>query len=921
MLKSLLRLSLLCMGVGFSLNAVVTDMDRAARQEILQSIRGRVYTQVLPNGMTVICYCTPNTNKVVVGALVGVGCRHEDSDEWGIAHILEHMWFKGTPSRPEGFQDELFKRFGIVFGRDANAHTWYDHTYYYAISDTENWRTFGDVYADCLQNLALTPSSLTSELGAVSQEVKLSGYDQASLDFMDFLPFNHPYSHSGIGYKEEIFTYSPEQVRHFYEKYYTPDRITFMVCGNVDPTSVFEYAASAFANFNRPNTVVEKSSVASLPFYAGFSTVTKTLYHSKLDRAYNYVWLGAPQNTLDAVSLEGIVFALGKRLEQRLIDKEGHCFEVDCGNWSFDHTGMVMIKLNPKENSYDVDYDSIIAAEIADIAAHGLRVEEMDALYQNNLNDLTAAAENPAVFIRKLAFSSVIHTDVFTQYCVYNELLQRVSQDTIKKAAATYLRPVLMSKEIRLPIPASEKESWKELQQAVVDHDRALLASRTRTDEIPASDTAPLPEPTPLAERPVLNFVPLTLSNGMVVHFRKETVSPRSVFLLLIKDDEEVALSMAADRKSFAKSIWDSVLLHGAGSYSKKEFDDLCDSLGIRIGGIQAPINPSKPASVMGLELSALNYNFEEGLRLLRLAVDEPHLPEEILARKRAEACEAILNAKNDLAYRLNDYLITTLYKDCAWRFGEEESLKNTAGVTMDDIRAVVSLLRDPSRVVGVLSGNMEVAQAQMLMEKHFGSLAGRSDVATNLVAVPALDEVVSGHVEVSNESSFVVGLRMTCVDSEDTAALSVLNRHVSKIFWDIRERTGLFYAGFGEVFNGTDILPGRIRLIAVSVPGNVAATMAELQGVVSAIYQQEIGDQLVQNLKEEFLHESNKYTYTPLSVSREAAKAIESSRPLDYARQFERRIAAVTTEQVNAVIKKYFNPATWSFITVGQTI
>lgn len=917
MIKKLLGLGLFFASIGTAVIAV-TDADRAARQAILQSIRNRVYIQTLPNGMTVICYCTPNTNKVAVGALVGVGCRHEQADEWGIAHILEHMWFKGTPSRPEGFQDSLFKRHGIVFGRDANAHTWYDHTYYYTISDTENWRVFGDVYVDCLQNLALTPASLTSELGAVSQEVKLSAYDQTSLDFMDFLPFNHPYSHSGIGYKEEIFTYTPEQVHRFYEKYYTPDRITFMVCGNVDPTSVFSYAATAFAGFNRLNTVVEKPAVTSLPFYAGFSTVTKTVYHSQLDRIYSYVWLGAPQNTVDAAALEYIAFALERRLNQNLVDKQGHCLAVECKNYPFDHAGQFMIRLKPKVSAYDFDYDAIIAAEIADITANGLRDDEMAAIYQYSLDDLTAAAENPTVLIRRLAFSACIHTDIFTQYCMQDELLQQVSPDAIKNAAYTYLRPILMGKEIKLPIPDSERAAWQELQKAVVAYDQALLATRTRTDVAPVITGVALPEAEPLADRPALEFVPLILSNGMIVYFRQEPVSPRCAFSLLINNDEAVALSVDANRKAFAKSNWDTLLLHGTDMHSKKEFDDLCDSLGIKITGIQS-YSSQRPLSVAGLELVSLGYHFEEGLQLLRLALDKPQLPEEILARKKAEAIEVIMQSKNDLGYQLNQYLTQTLYKNCAWRFGEQEMLQNITATTMDDIRAMISLLRDPSKVVGVMTGNFDITKAQALAETYFGSLTDKSAITINPIVVPVLDTVVSGHVEVANEQCYVFGMRTTCVDSDDIPALEVLAGHLKATVWNIRERTGLFYAGVGDIATGTPLLPGRIRLIAIAVPGNVAPILAEFQNLINSIYQNGVDEQIVQSLKAEVLHLRNKYTYTPDSVVKAVANEIEYGRSLDYARQLDQRIAQVTTEQVNTVIKKYFDPLTWSFITVGQ--
>ncbi|MDQ5890367.1 MAG: zinc protease [Candidatus Dependentiae bacterium] len=912
MMNKILSLGLLLL-MGATCNARVTLADREARQQIVQSIRSRVYTQVLDNGMTVICYCTPNTNSAVVAAKVDVGCRHEEAHEWGLAHILEHMWYKGTKHYPEGMIDRLVRLYGMQSGADSNAHTAPDHTFYYFRSDSANWKVFADVIADGLQNLDVRPSALTSELGAISQEVKFATRDQNTLDIVDFVPLNNPYSHNIIGYKEEILAYTADQVMAFYNKHYTPEKITFMVCGNVDPVSVFDYARTTFAGFDRVSSAPTTPLAEPLPFYAGFSATTKTVYHPQQFRRYQYMWLTPAQNTIDHAALSYVAYAIDRRLEQKWVDENGWCMGVEYQKCGFDYLGQYSITITPKEEFYDLDYDAMLAVEINDVIQNGVSDDEFAGMYQYSMRKMANYAENPISLLNKWALTSLRGTDVFTQFCIKEEYLQNVTQDAIKEAAYNYLRPFLMSKEIMLPIPEGERVAWQELQAAVVAHEQALLAKRMRSDEEIVLGEGALPEPTALPERPSLGFASFVLSNGMTVYWRQEPVSPRCAFSLVINNDEAVARSLGVAKKEFAKTVWDTMLLHGTDTYSKKEFDDVCQAAGITI---------TSSGSASSLTVTAFNYNFEKGLELLRLALDKPVLPEEILARKKQEFLEYMAQRKNDVDHQLTQYLIANLYKQWPWKFTEDEEKANLDAITMDDIRDVISLVRDPSRVVGVMTGNFDSTTAQALAEKYLGSLADRSTLTISDVDVAPITNVVAGHVEVANERAKVLALRISCpANASDAPALEILSEYLMEIVYNLRERTGLFYAGWGFVVRGTQAIPGRVCMTAWAVPGSVARLQDELISLLRAVYATNFDDVAVQSLKAECLHKRSKYVFTPLSVIKEASNALIQGTSLDYEREFDERIAAVTTEQLNDVVQRYFDPATWSFITVGSTV
>ena len=151
----LLTVGLLVLLLGGPAAFPLNQAGMIVRQELLANLSSRIQSRRLPNGMNIVCMPAENTNEVTVGAFVLVGSADEDPTEHGLAHILEHMVFKGTKTRKEGHLDRLAARFGMRLGVDYNAITSHDATLYYFASDEKNWQVF------CFQislTLSLSPT-------------------------------------------------------------------------------------------------------------------------------------------------------------------------------------------------------------------------------------------------------------------------------------------------------------------------------------------------------------------------------------------------------------------------------------------------------------------------------------------------------------------------------------------------------------------------------------------------------------------------------------------------------------------------------------------------------------------------------------------------------------------------------------------
>jgi zinc protease len=173
-----------------------------------------------------------------------VGSKDEKLDPalkaTGLAHLFEHMMFRGTKKFPDGQFDEVLARSGVD---DENATTWLDRTNYYQSLPNNKLELVIELESDRMVNLALDEKLLETEKGAVLGEYRmgLDDPDMVSYDKLYEAAYQvHPYRYTTIGTEEEIKSFTVEMANYFYRKYYAPNNATIIVVGDVDPAQVYE---------------------------------------------------------------------------------------------------------------------------------------------------------------------------------------------------------------------------------------------------------------------------------------------------------------------------------------------------------------------------------------------------------------------------------------------------------------------------------------------------------------------------------------------------------------------------------------------------------------------------------------------------------------------------------------------------------
>ena len=220
------------------------------------------YTKVvLKNGLTLIVYERKDLPLVSISTYVKTGYLDEPDRLRGIAHVVEHMFFKGTARRGVGAIAKETK--GL--GGSLNAGTFYEYTHYYTVLPFEHFRQGLDIQADALQNPVFAEDELKREIQVILQEArrKADAPEAFALEKLYEAAFEvSPVRRWRIGDESTLLPLSRKELVEFYHRSYVPSNIVLVVCGNVDKRSALDevvkkYGGMSPAKVESPSTPAE----------------------------------------------------------------------------------------------------------------------------------------------------------------------------------------------------------------------------------------------------------------------------------------------------------------------------------------------------------------------------------------------------------------------------------------------------------------------------------------------------------------------------------------------------------------------------------------------------------------------------------------------------------------------------------------
>lgn len=355
----------------------------------------------LANGLTVIVREHRVSPVVALVAWVRAGYFDEPDEVAGISHVLEHMYFKGTPARGPGEMARQTKALGGVL----NASTSYDHTRYHTVLPADALEQAMEIQADALKHSRIDEDELKRELGVIIEEAKRkrdapAAYAREMLYAMLFDV--HRMRRWRIGTEEALAGFTREQVLAYYRSRYRAEAVTLAIAGDIDAEHAFDLAERHYADVAGSGAAVPPGPREPERREFRFRELSGDITRTHID----WGWRAPPTGDGDvaALDLAGVVLGQGRASRlYREVREAGHALSVAAGNFDTAEIGVfgVSAEARPERTGEALD---AMAGSLMRLLEHGVRPDEIRrarAMHVARLLRMLETAQGHANFLAR----------------------------------------------------------------------------------------------------------------------------------------------------------------------------------------------------------------------------------------------------------------------------------------------------------------------------------------------------------------------------------------------------------------------------------------------------------------------------------------------------------------------------------------
>ncbi len=765
-----------------------------------------VFKEVLANGLTVLIHPNHLIPKVAIQLWYDVGSKDEPEGKKGIAHLIEHMVFKGTTSMSETDINEICAK----LSGSTNAFTSYDYTGFLFEFPTQHWPIAFPLLADCMQNCTFKQDLLNAELRAVIQELKLYRDDYGSMLVEELLAKTFkgfPYEHPIIGHKEQLWEMTSEDLKEFYHTHYIPNNAVLVVVGDIDPAEVVALAYQYF-EIIPPNWTYKRK-----PFdleKLNFQQPVSARLHREVQQPVGLVSYTMPgARSKDDYSLDVLAWltgtGVGSRLYQRLVDREQLATDVDATTYDLFEKSAFFLEFVPKDIKNIDTIINIIKEEMNNIG-QGFTELELQRAQKKAENSYLSSIEGN----QKIAF-------MLGKYflCTGDEqyIFHYLKQDPenvrkkVMELVTTNMKPEFASTGVLLPFTDGERDAWFARQEADDAHDQEMLEKRPRTT--PLEPPLVAPQIKPQAPR-AFNFpkhLTMGLDTGLRVLVYNNQELPKIELLLELKGQY---VYDPVDKQGIS-NFMNALLLEGTKNYPEQALGIAFESYGMEINTAAGYISITMLAS-----------DLRKGLEFLEEMVTNATF-DPVAIEKVRDQILAEIRAHWDNPFDFVDDLVKQqIYGSHPYsksRVGTVDTIKN---ITRDDLLTWYKHFMSPQGARLCIVGNLEQYDIPQIFLETIVRWEGPPvpDIAFPLLHVGGEQKEHDYQINRDQIVLGFAGLSVTRADPDYDKLLivdqiltgSLLGSMSSRLF-QLREQTGMFYTIGGSLLIHADVQPGLVYI------------------------------------------------------------------------------------------------------------
>ena len=844
----------------------------------------------LDNGLRVLLVPDASADTVTVHMTYLVGSRHEGYGEKGMAHLLEHMLFKGSTKHPDVKQE--FARRGARW----NGTTSYDRTNYFetlpATGDNLEWALAME--ADRMLNSFVRKADLDSEMTVVRNEFEMGENSPGSILFqrMQRLAFAwHNYGHAIIGARSDIEEVPIERLRAFYRTWYQPDNALLVVGGRIEVQRALALVAKHFGPLPRPARALPVLYTTE-PVQDGERTVT---LHRTGDTPIVATLFRAPAGSHpDFPAVEVLVELMRAapqgRLHQALVQKG-----LASAIWGFERAlhdpGYVAFGASlPKDGALDAAREALLGT-LDGVRREPVRAEEVERARTTLLNEMDKAPLDARELVSALA---EFHTlGDWRLFYLYRDRLRAVTVADVQRVAEAYLKPdnrvlgqfVPTAQPQRAQIPGVPDV------RAALDgyQGGATLAKGEAFDPSPQNIEARLQR--------------RTLANGVRVALLPKRTRGATV---VAKIDLHWGDEQSTRGRSTACTLAGEMLMRGTTRHTRAELRDAFERLKTTV-----------KVSAGGATLETRREHLADALRLVAEVLREPAFPasefEELkrgaLTRAEAQRSDPSAVAGEELRRHLHPY------PKGHWHYEQslEERIAALQSVTLADARDCHRELVGATGADFAAVGDFDPAPLAALVEALLGDWKNPSPyarIAMRYFERPALER----ELRTPDKANAVLraGLNMRLrEDDPDFPALVLANQllggsSTARLPERIREKEGLSYSTYTWFSASPLDDAANLWISAIFAPENKARVERAVREELQRALGEGFGADEVAAAKKGLLEARYLARTQDSALAERLSRYLYLGRTLAWDVDFEKRVAALTPAEVRDALRRH---------------
>jgi zinc protease len=896
----------LSLGASFAMAAAPAPAASAAPSAPVKVTEVEGITEYrLDNGLKVLLFPDPSKPTITVNITYLVGSRHEGYGETGMAHLLEHMLFKGSPRHPDIPSE--FNKHGARF----NGTTSEDRTNYYELFQASDERLEWalSLEADRMVNSWVKREHLDTEMTVVRNEYEMGENSPTGvlIKRLQSIAYDwHNYGNSTIGNRSDIENVEIANLQAFYRNYYQPDNAVLLVAGKFEPAKALQLVTKYFGAIAKPTRVLPKLWTVE-PTQDGERSVTVRRVGDQQVVLVGYRVPSSLQG--DASALTYASYVLGDepsgRLHKALVET-GKAASIGTGTLGGVDGGLfVALAVVKKGDAVDPVRDELIRI-VEDFTNHPPTAEEMQRARVQMANSDERVMTDPERI--GLALSEYIALGDWRTFFLLRDAQQKVTPEQVKAATAKYLLRDNRTVGVFLPDQSPKRAEIARAPSA----EEQLKGYESKKVVAAAEDFDTSPEN---IERRVKRID----INGMkAALLSKKTRGEIVYFSMNMPYGDEKTLN----GQSFAASLTASMMSMGTTRYTRAQLADEFDKLKVT-GGVNGP----------GANFQTTRANIVAAIRLAAHVAREPSFPAsefEQLKKLTITSLEGQLSdpdarAAEALAQRFNTYP----KGDPRYSYTMQERLDGIKAVTLEDVKRFHKTFYAANNALFAVVGDFDEAEVTKAIREGFGSWRNNTPykrITREYRAIPG-GEIT---IETPDKENATLVARMNLDSNQndpDYAALFLADYMFgggagfdSRLTARIRVKEGLSYSVGSSAGGGIFDRSGSWTMQAIAAPQNVAKAEAALRDEIAKALKDGFTDEEIAKAKSGWVPQFAQNRVQDQRLVGRLLSHLDNGRTfLTWDKEFERRMLAVTPEQVRAALKKYLVPANLTIVKAGD--